>query len=180
MKEFDLSEYVTAAEQHAKQRRLDADTKARMGAEAHRLAGAIADALFGPYVGRRIRISKPARLLRGVVRSYTKLVPGLIPVREDFLAKHPHFTGATEAEWAEARRAATITESYGTQGWELSVDWTPARGMLATLHRVTDASYEKNLDVTGQLGADIGTQARQIAAAFAEEMGKRLILDDEK
>jgi hypothetical protein len=162
--QFQLGEFATLAEQVAKQKRLDAETTARMTAEAVQLTAGLAEALFAPYVGKQICADGRYKFT---------------------LLRHKHYSGPTEHLFAfDTTRPGytgspgTPPSTYHTKGWTVHVEWNAKeQRMRATLTQQRDGGSGSPPSTDGGDG-DIGTQAVRLARALAEQVGALLILED--
>lgn len=159
-----LSEFAVLAEQTAKAKALAAETKLRMDGEAAQLQTELADALFDPYVGKRI------------AGEYGKVYT---------LARAEHYIGKTMHLFAFDPSTVSATNKHGdrprysARGWTVSVVWSPTeQRMAASLTRESDGHPGSNKDHQKQGGTgDIGTQAVVLAQWLAREIGERLVLE---
>lgn len=185
MQRFELDSYTALAEDVARKKRSDEQLLAKMQAEAVRLEGELATALFKPYVGKHIKVdyNKTATLFRRPVQDWRSKTPGLLPVYDDYLARLPaedrkalSSTDPKAIVWQNAERAGNWHPR--DRGWMCIVKWEPKVGIhVATLMRAHDDHYgEKSWTGDDGHSCDIGSQAVVLAKALAQEIGERLVI----
>jgi hypothetical protein len=157
--QFQLGEFATLAEQIAKQKALDKDTDAAMKAEALRLQAELAEALFAPYVGKRIR------------GSYSSVYT---------LFRQKHYSGPVEHLFAfdatkpgYGSQPGAVPDQFSVKGWIVHVTWNAKhQRMLASL------TQEKDRADTATEGGDgdLGTKPSDWRACYRAG-GRTLILE---